>query len=73
MFAEFGKDSTSGFRMQECNVQLFGTFSRGCVDQADSFAVTFGESFGHAVFDAECHVVYAFVAFVEPFLDGAVL
>ena len=71
MLAELGKNSTSRFRVQEGDVQLLGSLAGCLVDQANAQAVAFGKCVGHAVFDAEGHVMNTVVTFVEPFLDGA--
>ena len=58
--------------MQERNVKVLRSLARLFVDEAYAFFITFSQRVSHAVFDAECYVVYSVVAFVKPFLYGAV-
>ena len=57
--------------MEEGDVQVLCALAGSLVDEAYSLLVAFGQGVAHAVFDAEGHVVYSVVAFVEPLLDGA--
>ena len=57
--------------MQESNIEAFSTFTRSLVNQANALTIAFGKCFGNTVFNAECNMMNALVAFVEPFLNGA--
>ena len=71
ILAEFGEDSDGALRMQECDVEAVSTFAGSGINEADSLLIALGKRTCHAVFNAEGHMVYALVALVEPFLDGA--
>ena len=70
MFAKFCQDTFCRFRVKECDVQTLCSFSRGLVDQSDSFFVTFSQRVGYTVFYTESDMMHTVVAFVEPFLNG---
>ena len=71
LFAQLGQNAACAFGMQESNVQALGTFARSLVDEADAFLVAFSQRVGHAVLNAESHMMHTLVAFVKPLLYGA--
>lgn len=68
MFAKLCEYAACRLRMQERDVQVFRAFAWSFVYQAKSFALAFGQSFCNSVLYTESNMVYAMVAFVEPFL-----
>ena len=71
MLAELGEDAHGALRVQEGDLQTVGTLAGSLVDEADALLADLSQSVGYAVLYAESYVVYAFVALVEPLLDGA--
>jgi hypothetical protein len=57
--------------MEEGDVQTLSTLTGLLVDQADALLRYFCKTFGYTVLYTEGYMVYTFVAFVEPFLNGA--
>ena len=57
--------------MQEGDVQTFGTLAGLLVNEAYALLANLCQCFGYTILYAECYVVNTLVAFVQPFLDGA--
>lgn len=72
MFAKLGEYAHRRFGVEEGYVEVLGALARCLVYEAYALAVALGQCLGHAILDAEGHVVHAVVALVEPFLYGAV-
>ena len=70
VLAKFCQNSARVFRMQECDVEVLSTFARSLVDETNTLAVAFSQRISYTILNAECYVVNALVAFVQPFLNG---
>ena len=57
--------------MQEGDVQTLGTLAWLLVYEADTLLADLSQCVGHTIFYAECYVVNALVALVQPLLDSA--
>ena len=57
--------------MQEGDVQTLSALTRLLVDETNALLADLGQCVGYAILYAECYVVYALVALVQPLLDGA--
>ena len=71
MLTEFGEDTAGRLRVEEGDVQALCTLAGSLVDETNTLLADLGKAIGHAVLNAEGHMVHTLVALVEPFLDGA--
>ena len=73
VFTQFNKRSGCRFRMEEGDVEAFGTFARGFVDYAATFFLNLFEGVGHTAFNGESNVLDSAAAtvFLDEFGNGA--
>ena len=71
IFAKLGEDTHGALRMQEGNLKTIGPLAGSSIDEADAFLIALSQRIGYAILNAECHMVYALVAFVQPLLNSA--
>lgn len=69
-FADFGENSAGAFRVEETDIEAFGTLAGALVNQADALFAKFREGVGGIV-NAVSDVMDAFAALFNESGDGA--
>jgi hypothetical protein len=59
VFAKLDERTAGRLRVEECDVEAFGTLAGSLVDKAAAFFLSFGKSVGYTVLHSECYVLDA--------------